>query len=488
VAVELVPLGGVKLGGFGKSAAEISAFDPASKRLFVVNGESDRLEVLSIADPTKPAKVGQVDLSRYGVTPNSVAIHKGVAAVAMTGKDPQGPGRVVFLNAKTLKVLSDVEVGAMPDMVTFTPDGTRVLTADEGEPDLSYGNDPEGSVSIIDVRKGFKKPKRVRAGFEAFNFANVSGVKRVGPGQSFPQDAEPEYIAVSPDSKTAFVTLQEINALAVVDIGAGKITQVVGLGFKDWGNSAFDASDKDGIAIAPHAGVFGVYQPDAIAAVPNPKGGFLLLTANEGDVKDFSELGGTYNEETRAEKLTRIAPVDDPALNRLKVFKRMGDGDGDGKFETLYAVGGRSVSLWSPTGVLQWDSGDALEQASAKADGTAGFNATHDKNDPDSRSDDKGPEPEGLAVGEVGGKTLAFVGLERTSAIAVFDLTDPDAPRLAAYVNGRDWAQAPKEAALGDHGPEGLAFIPAAQSPNGKPILVVTNEIASTVKLWEVRP
>src|SRR5215217_4135103 len=401
LALELTPRGVFRHGGFGKSAAEIATYDAASKRLFVVNGEAQAIDVLDISDIDAPKKVQSFSLAQYGGAPNSVAVKNGVVAAALDGKDKQGPGHVVFFKAADLVLLGNVEVGAMPDMVTFTPDGRYVLAANEGEPDPNdMTRDPEGAVAVIDVSKGFDKATARLADFRAFNAAPIPGTKPGRPGASFAQAAEPEYVAISTDGKTAFVTLQEVNALAVVDIASAKVTSVTGLGFKSYETCPADLSDKDGgIHIKAHAKVLGMYKPDALA---------------------------------------------------------------------LFRAGGQ------------------IEQAIAKR-GAAAFNLGHDEPGADSRSDDKGPEPEGVSVGELGGKPYAFVGLERDGGVMAFDLSDPARPVLAAYASTRNVELDPSDPASGDQGPEGVLFIPADKSPNGKPLLVVSYEVSGTTRIWEIQ-
>ncbi len=485
-AISLEALGIYRHGTFGQSAAEISAYDPVTKRLFVVNGESDRIDVLDMSDPRRLKLVRHVGLAAFGKTPNSVAIHGDVAAVAVTANDPQAPGNVVFLSTTDFRILSAVTVGAMPDMIAFTPDGKLVVTADEGEPDETYARDPEGSVSIIDVSQGFVLPRVRTARFDAVDRASLAGVRAVGPKQTFAQDAEPEYLAISPDSSTAYVTLQEANAIAVVDLRTARVTDVRGLGFKDWSASALDVSDKDGVNIQPRP-VFGVYQPDAIAFFTGPDGAPFLVTANEGDTKAFGE--DRYTDEARVSDLRLDAAIpDQDALKRLKALRNMGDANGDGTLDQLYLPGARSISIWDTAGRLVFDSGDMLERKAAELFGTTAFNADHLDHAADARSDDKGPEPEGVAIGVIGARTYAFVCLERQSAIAVFDVTDPRAVTLAAYHSARDLTAAPPAQAAGDMGPEGITLIPAAQSPIGAALLVISNEISSTTRVYAITP
>jgi len=490
-------LGRYSTGVFDEGAAEIPAYDAATKRLFVVNGHLGQVDVIDVAVPAAPVKVGFLDLSTWGSAANSVAAHGGVIAVAIQAADKTDPGTVAFFDAATLAVVSSVGVGALPDMVTWTKDGQRVLVANEGEPNDDYTVDPEGSVSIIDT-SDIANPVAKTADFSKWNAPKkrakliADGVRIFGPGASVAQDLEPEYIAVADNGKTAWVTLQENNAVALIDIQAAKVKKIVALGTKDHSiaGQGLDASDKDGAINIANWPVQGYYMPDAIAQF-RAGGQRYLITANEGDSRDYDG----YSEEARVKDLTLDPTVfpdaaalqTDAALGRLNVTTAQGDTDGDGDFDTLYSFGGRSVSIWSRKGELLWDSGDSIEQAMA-ALYPANFNADHGDNAFDNRSDNKGPEPEGVTVAELWGTTYAFVGLERMSAILVYDLSEPTAPVMVNVFSTRDFTADPETAAAGDLGPEGLMVIDAATSPTGEPLLVVANEVSGTTALITLTP
>ncbi|MDX2005460.1 MAG: choice-of-anchor I family protein [Meiothermus sp.] len=331
----------------------------------------------------------------------------------------------------------------------------------------------------------------VTADFKAFNERKdqlvAAGVRIFGPNATVAQDLEPEYIAVSPNSRTAYVTLQENNALAVVDIQAGRVTSVVPLGFKDHSRpgSGLDVNDRDNQANIAPATVLGMYQPDAIAYVSFGAQGF-LITANEGDARAYPG----FNEEARVADLQldpgRFNAEGRTALARLQVTRTLGQSGST--YSALYAFGSRSISVWSTAGQLVWDSGDLLERT-VLARNPLQFNANHSANARDGRSAAKGPEPEGVVVGKIGGRTYAFLGLERQSAILSFDVTIPRAPVLRDYAINRNFAQAidaNNYVDNGDLGPEGLAFVPAAESPNGQPLLIVGNEISGSTAFWQV--
>lgn len=473
--------------------SEIPAYDPASRRLFVT-GPNNRLDIADISNPDSPITLPSIDLSSYGAGVNSVAIKNGIVAVAMEASPITNNGSVVFFNTNGV-FQSQVTVGALPDMLTFTPDGNRVLVANEGE--AANGVNPDGSISIIDLSAGVLNPTVNTATFTGFNgqenaFRN-QGV-RIFPGQTVSQDVEPEYITVSDDGTTAWVSLQENNAIAIVDIVNAQVTSIVPLGAKNFNapGNGLDPSDQDGVVFGGAANsrsvrinnwpVFGLYQPDTIATV-TIAGQTYLITANEGD---------TRNEARRVSTLT-LDPNAFPNAAQLKLTQNLGrldvssiDGlNAQGQYSQLFAYGGRSFSIWNVTNGLSqvFDSGDDFEQILAAFSATpltpSIFNSDGTPSSFDSRSDNRGPEPEGLAVGTVGNRLYSFVGIERAGGFMVYDITNPSNPLFTNYIN--DWQ-------LGDISPEGLLFIPAADSPNGTPLLIVANEVSRNVAIYSVKP
>ncbi|MDX2162634.1 MAG: choice-of-anchor I family protein [bacterium] len=494
-ALSLDVVGSYTTGVFDGGATEIVAYDPASQQIFSINGDNGTVDIISLADAAAPALVAQVDLSEYGDSPTHVRVRDGVAAVSVA--NDQDPGSVVFITTAG-EVISAVTVGALPDMLIFTPDNTKVLTANEGEPNDDYTVDPEGSVSIIDISGGVENltdANVTTATFEAFNAdgALPEGVRVFGPGATPAQDFEPEYIAVSPDSATAYVTLQENNALAVVDIAAGTVSAVLPLGFKDFSveGSGIDPTDEDGAINIRPVPVFGMYLPDAIEAF-EVGGEVYLITANEGDSREYEDV---FVEETEPQELTLDAEAfpnaaelqQESEIGKLEVTTTLGDSDGDGDYEALYAFGGRSFSIWSAAdGSLIYDSGDQLEQITAAAF-PDDFNSTNEENGSfEDRSDNAGPEPEGVTVGMIGESLYAFIGLERIGGIVVFDITDPTAPAFVTYVNNRDFSGDAEAGTAGDLGPEGIVFVTAENSPTGGDLLIVSNEVSGSITIYIV--
>lgn len=493
-AVTLELLGTYTTGIYNQGASEITAYHAGTQQLFIINGAASVLDVVSIADPAMPSLMMQIDLSAHGDSPTSVAILGDVVAVAVERGTENGT--VVFTDS-TGMVLNAVEVGALPDHVTFTPDGSKALTANEGEPNSDYSVDPEGSVSIIDLSAGVENASVTMVSFADFNeggsrAAELPAAVRVyGPNATVAQDLEPEYITITPDGTTAYVVLQENNALAIIDIATASVSTIAALGFKDHSleGNGIDASDRDGAINIQPVPVFGMYQPDGIAAY-EVDGAVYIVSANEGDSRDYD----TFAEESRVASLTLDADVfgdvaalqANEALGRLTVTTTLGDEDGDGVYEALYALGARSFSIWDAAGNLVWDSGDQFEQIIA-ALYPADFNSTNNENGSfDNRSDNKGPEPEGVAIATLNGRVYAFIGFERIGGVIVYDITDPTAPEYTTYINNRDFSGDAEAGTAGDLGPEGVLIIPADQSPTGETLLVVANEISGTTSIYRV--
>ncbi len=905
--ISLEPIGTYETGIFDDGAAEIVDYDSKNERLFVVNGADRAIDVLDISDPANPVFEFSIDLTSVGKKANSVAVFKNVVAACIENEDKQAPGIVAFFDTENGNLLNKVTVGALPDMLKFTPNGKYLLVANEGEPNDDYTIDPEGSVSVIKIKENFENIKQSdvqTADFAKFNNISLDqGIRIFGPSATVAQDLEPEFIAISANSKKAYITLQENNAVAVVDINEANVVDIFPLGTKDhsgnqemstheftnlpllgtteagqdiflggfsglyfkginksngnykfithpdrgpnadttnvdddpdkerpfplpdyqarwvhfefnpssgaieitkqtflrqskmnkpitglpnlipgvladpkfayadeepvdlfgnklnndpfggdfegivcsddgtyWmvdeyrpsiyhfnksgklidrfvpegsnasgiitgteaipavyaqrrANRGFEAiaydsgkiyafiqspidnpdvgnddnsksslnirilefdinsktttaeylyilegngSDKIGDAVALGNGRFlvlerdsaigndtlknifhistanatnlasldpsivgpggtlegmdinellteginpvrksifcdlaklgydfadkpeglalidnntiavlndndfgllgsfdintglldpnpnpqiptlaiikfnrsaldasnkddkinivnwpvkGMYQPDAIATYKF-RGLTYLITANEGDARDYDG----FSEEDRVEDVT-LDPGKFPDatdlqkeenLGRLKITNTLGDTDNDGDFDELYSYGARSFSIWSTDGKLIFDSGDEFEQLTANFI-PDNFNSTNDENNSfDNRSDDKGPEPEGVAIGKIDGRRYAFIGLERVGGIMVYDITNPFDVSFIHYINNRDFNGDAAGLTAGDLGPEGILFISKEKSPINNPLLVVSNEVSGTTTIYLV--
>jgi len=456
----------------GEGASEISAFDAITNKLYVVNVESNQISVFNISHINNPLQETAINLSAFGA-PNSVAVKDGKLAIAVEANVKQDPGKVLVYNTTDDTLLNQYNVGALPDMVTFTKDGNLIISANEGEPNDDYTVDPMGTISIISLADN----TTTTLDFTSFNAQQASleaqGFRVFGPGATLAQDVEPEYVAVSEDSQTAWVSLQENNGMAKVNLISKTIEAIYPLGFKDHSiaGNELDASDKDDVATLKNWPVYGMYQPDAIVNV-NINGTDYIISANEGDARDYDG----FSEEERVDDLTldeTAFPLSEDYQNeinlgRLKTTNTLGDLDNDGDVDAIYAYGARSFSVWSTNGNLVYDSGNSIA--------TETLALTPSKfNDEDGRSDDKGAEPEAVEVLNIGNERyVLFVGLERTDQVMVYDITNPTSPTFLSILSH-----------AGDEAPEGVLIIPAATSPTGKDVLVVSNEDSGTVSFYE---
>ena len=484
------------------TTAEISAFMPEKKVLFVVGGENV-LEVVDLADPSKPKKISEVKLPGGA---SSVTVFGDLVAVSLLNTPEWKMGHVqVMRYNKKLEVLGLHELCYMPDMITFTPDGKNLLVACEGSPDETFAEDPEGGVGVlsiagtanatanaVDFAKAWKKPQKTVVGFDGLDTLKLmaTGVRKTGV-KSFVQSLEPEYITVAEDSKTAWVSLQENNALVKFDVAEKKILDVFPLGYVDHSKPGYglDVKKNKQIEIKNYP-LRGLRQPDGISAF-TVNGKTFVLTANEGaPVNDYKAWTDVTTPMMLSQQGVLDASVFTPnvlddlknvTVSNLERCNVSPDKTQNGSCPYMYSFGTRSVSIFDgETGHLMWDSGDAFEQTLAKvAPAYFNWNSKKGKVKMDARSEDKGCEPENVTTGIVGDKRYAFVGLERTSGVAVFDITgieDGSAPKVVDYYLD------PK-----DRGPEGILFIPAEKSPNGEPLLIVGYEYSKTLAVYTVK-
>lgn len=478
--------------------AEITAFDAASQRLFVVN--ADKIEVLDFSDPINISSIATINVSDFGGSSvQSIATSNGLVAAALSVDPVTDPGIVVISDANgDTPVL--LQVGVLPDMLTFSPDGNLLLVANEGQPSGDYMTDPEGSVTVIDVSGGLGNISQTNVTELDFNdfdaqqgALEAAGVRIYGPGATVSQDLEPEYIAVSSDSQKAYVSLQENNAYAIIDLGNLEITEILSYGLKDHSQVAntLDLSDEPSFIFDASWPVKGMYMPDAIAFY-EVDGVQYIVTANEGDARDYN----AYSEERKIGDADYIldpnvfSDIDilgmENNLGDINVTSASGDIDNDGDYDEIHIFGGRSFSIFNAeTGALVYDSGNDFEVITA-ADSVYGaiFNASNSNNSPKNRSDNKGPEPEGVTIVDIQGESYAFILLERIGGVMAYNISDPTSPIFLEYENNRDATPGGNE--MGDLGPEGIVYIAPEDNATEKGVLVISNEVSATLGIYTI--
>jgi len=471
--------------------AEIVKFNTDNNKFYIVNGASKKLDIVSIANVQAGTfkdltAEKSIDLSAlittidttftYGdLTSVEINIDRDYIAVAVQEADYSKDGYVAILSYDG-SLIKLVKVGIQPDMLIFSKDGKYILTANEGEPRQGYvvgSTDPKGSISIIDLDNNYQA---TNLDFTAFDSQrqdlinkNVIIKKNTNPSV----DLEPEYITVS--GNKAYVTLQEANAIATIDIPSKSITKIQGLGFKDHGKAGneIDIYRDAQINIKTEPNFRGTFNPDGISSYV-VDGKTYLLTANEGDSRDWN---GYLNE-----KDVQIAATGRDGGTKAITVTTFDTSDYDGNFELgkTYLFGARSYSIWdADTMQIVYDSGSDIERITASKYPSY-FNWSNDDIVMEKRSAKKGPEQEDVQVGVVDGKPYAFIGLERIGGNVVYDISNPQNPLYVTYTNTRDFSSVIK----GDVSPEGQCFISAEKSPIGMPMLLVANEVSGTVAVF----
>lgn len=487
---------------------EIVAFDAVSGSILTTNSfdepgfENHAINIYNLSAAGALTFSSSVNLNSFfgGATDilsvSSVAVDPlgrdfGVASIIpKTNNTSQGV--VALFQISTGTILNSLQVGYHPDSVTFTPGGGRILVANEGE-FVTAGPQAPGSVSIIDVSSVGSGASGLNA-LSAAQVRDVDFASDLAPGVNLTGlrnnrldtlaggripdalDVEPEFI--SANDQRAFVTLQENNAIAVVDLASGLVEDIHVLGTI---SQRIDASDRDGAGggagISINDTVQGMPMPDTI--VQFVQGGQrLLATANEGDFR-LDDADRIRVRDARTNGITdpviTSAIANNAVLGRLRISTIDGDTDANGRIDTPTMPGTRSFSIWdAETGALVFDSGSMIEEFVAANDPTTFGIELGDLSTFDTRSDDKGPEPEGLAFGSVFGRDYLFVGAERQNGIFQFDVTDLNSVFIAGYYNTITRVE---DNVFGTFiAPESLQFIPAHLSPTGQALLIVGYE------------
>jgi 2',3'-cyclic-nucleotide 2'-phosphodiesterase (5'-nucleotidase family)/predicted extracellular nuclease len=490
----------------GEGASEVVAHEDGV--FYVTNGTQGRIDVFTLPmENSAPQFIDLTGLEGFDSL-QSVAVKNGIVAVAIS-RAPEAatvfgqqvvlsqPGFVALFEADTLTLISTVDVGNLPDQLTFNADGSQLLVAGEGEKneDSDQDDNPIGTVAVIDVTDP-SNPSANIIDFTQFNgledAARSAGI-RLQEGVSIAEDFEPEYIAVSPDGTIAFVSLQENNAIAKIDLATGDVVDVFGLGIVEFGQTGLDPLDDGSIDIRTVDNLVGLRMPDAIASA-EINGRTYVLTANEGDSRGFDEdrVENLVNEgkldpalvnELLAKGLIDTNPDIDVGIERLQVSTTDGDTDGDGDIDVIHTFSSRSFSIFDADGTLVFDSGSQFEQIIADL-APERFN-DDDGQDGENRSDAKGPEPEAIAVGEVGGRMYAFIGLERDSGIMIYNIDDPANARFTNYIPPSHV----DNTAAGDvarHGPEVITFIAAEDSTTGEAQIAISYEVSGTTVVYDL--
>ncbi|MEH7378882.1 choice-of-anchor I family protein [Bacillus sp. JJ1533] len=508
---EVKKIAGYSIGSINEDGgvAEIVKYNAANQKFYVINGHGQTIDIVSLKGLTSTDTVQKLqkeksiniadavnsDTFTYGdLTSIDINNSQDLIVAAVQDADYTKNGKIVVMNPNG-EIQKTFDAGVQPDMVKITTNGKYILSANEGEPRNGLrGEDPEGSVTIVETTSG-------KATHLTFNDASVIDddvhIRNNGTKADASKDFEPEYIAVSKDGKKAYVTLQENNAIATIDIQKAKVLSVKSLGYKDHSiaGNELDAA-RNGEIEFERLPILGAYMPDGIAHV-TIRGVDYLVTANEGDAtewpEDDSDFINVADFKDEKDKITLDTSLFKgmTAEEAQATFESMKNSTDFDKLEVLtdrgndaiYTLGGRSFSIWkADTMELVYDSGSDFETITSSRFPDV-FNWSNDDDAFEKRSTKKGPEPEDVKVGMIGNQVYAFVGLERIGGVMTYNITDPQNPQFANYNNTRDFSQA----IAGDVSPEGLEFIAHNESPTGNPLVLVGNEVSGTVSVNEIQ-
>lgn len=465
--------------------AEIVKYNKYNQTMYLVSGKTQSVHIVNLnnvnsnsnttLEATKTVTLESIGINDAGdITSVDVSPDGKEIAIAIQHKDYDKNGYIARFDANG-QLINIHEAGIQPDMITYSPDGSLILTANEGEPRQGYEAgtvDPKGSITALDTNTN----QSYDIDFTAFDSAesraalvadNVIIKKDTAPSVDF----EPEYITISNDSLTAYVTLQEANSIATIDLTTKQVTRVDSLGFKDYssGDNKVDLYKKDdAINITNTDEFLGIYMPDGISSY-EVDGKTYLLTANEGDSREWGDYINEV-EEKYGESESKIVTLNTD------------DYDGFDDLSKKYLFGGRSFSIIdASTMTMVSDSNGEFEEITAKLLPEY-FNCSNDDISFEDRSGKKGPEPEDIKTMIIDGKVMAFIGLERIGGVMMYDVSDPTNPTYVDYLNLRDFS----DDISGSVSPEGLCTVSAKDSPTNKPMLIIANEVSGDVNVVKV--
>ena len=529
VRAELTLLSGLSIPGGGEVVAHYN--NPSGPDYILVtdsllrtNGTSHRIQILPLTATTPllaaSGSVANFDpifgfdatLSVSSVAADPAGRGFGVASIIPTNSIGTR-GRLAFFDLSNGSILRTVEVGFHPDAVKFTPDGTKVIVANEGEFKANAAHTP-GSVSVVSLTgiNGVSSFSSVTPAVTTidFNTGLATGVTldglRINVAGTAAADRylhiEPEFPVATNDK--AYVTLQENNAIATIDLTGASANKITAIKYLGTITQRIDASDRD----PQNGGLAAININDVVPGLPMPdtlvtfmyRGRRLLATANEGDARtddgDIARAGAADVVDTVSSGPTDVifsgSISDSSGIGRLNISRVDGNTDDDALIEVPTMIGTRSFTLWDEAGTLVYDSGSAIEQF-VRSNFPLTFNMNNGAASAiDSRSDDKGPEVEALAHGEINGRHYIFAGAERQNGVFQFDITDLNHVEIVGYYNVVDGVTVTTGTQFVS--PETLVFVSAGESPTGRPLLIAGYEgvpdanINGSVAVFEVTP
>jgi hypothetical protein len=481
---------------FNTQAIYAHAYEPLSKRVFVLNRGANQMNILDLSDLNKVRFVRQISLTQVGARPNDVAVIGNIVAVISENNLKQANGRVAFFDT-TGTFLNQLTVGPEPTALKFANGGTHLIITNQGSPSQDYFTDPPGSISVVAIF-GTNPLQLNSTNVFSINFERLDTVaydnrlRIFNNANQLPSiDIEPLQIGPVENTNLAAITLGTNNGLALIDYFNGTLDTVYGLGLKDNGlpNQGFDGSVVGNITIQPYSKIYSLYNPVGMASLLH-NGASYFLTANQGLPRRYM----AYDEVDSLKNIplnpgafpNRNTLVRDSVLGWLEVSKELGKAQNGFIHDSAVAFGGRSFSVWNDSAQLIWDSGDDFEQTIAALN-AANFNASAVSNTSrKSQSVKQGPQPNSIAIGTVNGNRYAFITLKQMGGFFIYNLNDPTNPVFEQYISDRNFLVPANDTAAGDLGPEKITFVPAGDSPTGIALLLLSNSVSGSFSVYQV--
>lgn len=509
------------------------AYNSDNQKVYQINSNDNELNIFPIAsDGTFDTENQTIitfdslftDFTCAGPTYVAIdTINDRIAVTLESGDTSAVNGRVCLLDYDG-NLQYYYETGVQPNMAVFTADSKKLLITNEGEHKSTYTvTDPKGTVTIIDFSRN-SDPTRItptEVDFSAFtadelieNSILLNKIKNTNVTEENPDtyipvepqyDLEPESIAVNDAGTTAYVCLQEANAIATLDLTTNEFVDIRSLGFIDYSDetNAIDVVLDKTYSPTTYQYTYGVPMPHSIELI-EIEGTTYLLTANEGASRTYC-----YNTSTKfisnltTATLTSNEPKVDangdpvydangeevyPTAASVQVLNNtytagLEEGvEEDGSDTPHYIFGTRSFSIYEADSMsLLYDSANSLE-AKTNELLPSNFNCTNNMMGKEKGATARGVEPKAVITSAINGRYFAFIALEAIGGVMVYEITDPSTPEYINYINTRDFSTSIK----GDVSPGCIALADANSSKNELPTFFVGYDVTATLGSYTI--
>ncbi|MGY1748047.1 hypothetical protein [Modestobacter sp. SYSU DS0511] len=259
--------------------AEIISATPDGRTVVYTDSELGQVGLVDLSRPTAPRQLGAIDV---GGSPTSVTVMSNaryaLVAVDTTTDLTRPSGHLAVIDLPRREVVRTIDLGGQPDSIDVGPSGVFAAIAIENQRDEDLHVDGvEGGLPQLSA--GYLSVVDLRGPVSAWTAGRVelTGL----PGMAFPTDPEPEFVDVD-GRDIAAVTLQENNAIALVDLARRRVVHSFSAGTV----TRADADTADDGTVAFDDPLVAPREPDAVQWTLRGE----LVTADEGDL--FADSAG----------------------------------------------------------------------------------------------------------------------------------------------------------------------------------------------------